>query len=197
MANPKKSKAEIPTIDVALVTIEDSNGNEFGFDTSNSIATEPQLETQDAVKLMIKGKLKAQKKEKSTLTGIQITLTDNVFNPELVKMLQGGSVTYGSDGAFQTYTPPVQGSDDTGKEFTLNAYSAQYNAAGQIVAYEKTSYPNCTGVPVSFNSTDDEFRAPEYTINSAPADGQAPYKIEMVKTLPVLADSPSSSSVSA
>ena len=183
-----KSKAEIPTIDVSLVTIETDAG-EFGFDTSSQIAVEPQMNEQDAVQLIIKGKLKAQKPAKSTLTGNQITLTDNVFNPELVQILQGGSVQYDEGThAFKSYTPPAQGSADAGKSFTLNAYSAQYNAAGQIVNYEKISYPNCTGVPVAFGSTDDEFRAPEYTINSAPDEGEPPYKIEMVDALPVLSE---------
>lgn len=183
-----KSKAEIPTIDVSLVTIETDAG-EFGFDTSSQIAVEPQMNEQDAVQLIIKGKLKAQKPAKSTLTGNQITLTDNVFNPELVQILQGGTVQYDDvTHAFKSYTPPVQGSADAGKSFTLNAYSAQYNAAGQIVNYEKISYPNCTGVPVAFGSTDDEFRAPEYTINSAPDEGEPPYKIEMVDSLPVLGE---------
>lgn len=181
-----KSKAEIPTIDVALVTIQTSAG-EFGFDTSNQISVEPQMNEQDAVQLIIKGKLKAQKPAKSTLTGNKITLTDNVFNPELVKILQGGEIEFdGVTHAFKSYTPPVQGSADAGETFTLNAYSAQYNAAGQIVNYEKISYPNCTGVPVAFGSTDDEFRAPEYTINSAPDEGEAPYTIEMVDALPTL-----------
>lgn len=183
-----KSRAEIPTIDVSLVTIETDDG-EFGFETANQIAVEPQMNEQDAVQLMIKGKLKAQKPAKSTLTGNQITLTDNVFNPELVKILQGGVIEYDPvSKAFKKYTAPLQGSDDTGTPFTLNAYSAQYNAAGQIVNYEKTSYPNCTGVPVAFGSTDDEFRAPEYTINSAPDEGEAPYVIEMVDALPTLQD---------
>ena len=53
-----KSKAEIPTIDVNLVTIE-ANGREFGFETANSVALEVQTEEQDAVKLVIKGKLKS------------------------------------------------------------------------------------------------------------------------------------------
>ena len=53
--NVKKSKAEIATIDVSLVTIETTSG-EFGFDTSNKVAVEPQTEETDAVKLVIKGK---------------------------------------------------------------------------------------------------------------------------------------------
>lgn len=193
-----KSKDEIPTIDCELITIETvvtpASGNdpavtrEFGFTTANKLGVEPQVETTDGVKLIIKGKLKAQKKEQSTITGHQLTLTDNVFNPELVKILQGGTIAYDASGNLTGYTPPVIGSDDKGEVFKLNAYSAQYNAAGQIVNYEKITYPNCTGVPVAFSAEDGVFRAPEYTINSAPDTGEAPYVISYVDALPTLTD---------
>lgn len=184
----KKSLAEIPTIDVCLVTIETQTG-EFGFDTANQISVETQVEEQDAVKLVVKGVLRAQKKATSTITGTQITLTDNVFNPELVKVMQGGKIIL-DEGTQEIigYEPPVAGSADKGETFILNAYSAQYDGAGTIVRYEKISYPNCTGVPVAFSSEDDAFRAPEYTINSAPNTGEPPYRISYVKDLPILVD---------
>lgn len=187
MANPKKSKAEIATIDVCLVTIETKDG-EFGFDTANKIEVEPQIEEEDAVKLVVKGILRAQKPKTSTLTGNEITLTDNVFNPELVLVLQGGTIQYDTTDTTKIigYTPPAAGSADKGEVFKLNAYSAQYDASGQIIRYEKIIYPNCQGVPVAFGSEDGAFRAPEYTINSAPKTGEAPYVISYVESLPVL-----------
>lgn len=189
MANPKKSKAEIATIDVCLVTIETEDG-EFGFDTANNISVEPQLEEEDAVKLVVKGILRAQKPKQVTLTGNEITLTDNVFNPELVLVLQGGTIIY--DEAEPTkivgYKPPVAGSADKGEIFKLNAYSAQYDASGAIVQYEKITYPNCQGTPVAFSSEDGAFRAPEYTISSAPKQGESPYEIAYVAALPTLAE---------
>ncbi|MBR6604642.1 MAG: hypothetical protein IKK92_02020 [Prevotella sp.] len=187
MANPRKSKAEIATIDCCLVTIETAAG-EFGFDTANSVAVEPQIEEQEAVKLIVKGILRAQKPKQSTITGHEITLTDNVFNPELVLVLQGGTIKYDAEDASKIigYTPPVAGSTDKGEVFKLNCYSAQYNAAGQIVQYEKIQYPNCTGNPVAFGSEDGVFRAPAYVINSAPNTGEAPYDISYVPELPVL-----------
>ena len=87
MAVVKKSKAEIPTIDCNLITIE-VDGSEFGFETASKIGVEPQVEETDAIKLVIKGKLKAQKPKQITVTGNEITLTDNVFNPELVLVLR-------------------------------------------------------------------------------------------------------------
>lgn len=196
----KKSKAEIATIDVSLVTIE-VDSTEFGFDTASSIEVEPQINEEDAITLVVKGILRAQKPAVSTITGNQITLTDNVFNPELVQVLQGGTIKYwtsaehttegDTDAGFgiSSYTPPVAGSADKGKVFKLNAYSANYDASGQIVQYEKITYPNCQGTPVALNSEDGAFRAPEYTINSAPKSNEAPYVITYVDELPELQNS--------
>ena len=160
MANPTKGH-EIPTIDVAMVTVAVSGGTEIALQTASKIAVSVQTETEDAVKLVVKGKLIAQKPQTTTITGNTVTLTDNVFNPEMVKILQGGTVKYwtsedqtaetDSDAGYgvSSYTPPVAGSDDKGTPFTLNAYSAIYDAAGLITGYEKIAYPNCQGTPVA------------------------------------------------
>lgn len=194
MANPKKI-TEIPTIDVVMVVVE-AGEESYALDTANKIEVEAQIETTDAVKLIVKGRLLAQKNETSTLTGNKITLTDNVFAPELVKFLQGGTIKYWTtedktaeaesktEYGVSSYTPPTTGSGEKGKVFKLHAYSAQYDTSGQIVQYEKITYPNCQGVPVAFNSEDGAFRAPEYTINSAPKSNEAPYVISYVKELP-------------
>lgn len=194
MPNPKKI-TEIPTIDVVLVVVEAGNES-YALDTANKISVEPQIETTDAVKLIVKGRLLAQKNETSTLTGNKITLTDNVFAPELVKFLQGGTIKYWtseekteesdtpSTYGISSYTPPTTGSGEKGKVFKLHAYSAQYDTSGQIVQYEKITYPNCQGVPISLSSEDGAFRAPEYTINSAPKSSEAPYVISYISELP-------------
>lgn len=185
----KKSKAEIATIDCVLVTIETEDG-EFGFDTANQIRVEPQIDEEEAVKLIIKGVLRAQKPAVRIITGNEITLTDNVFNPELVLALQGGLIKYDDEDTDKIigYTPPTSGSGEKGEIFKLNAYSAQYDASGQIVQYEKITYPNCTGVPVAFGSEDGVFRVPEYTIISTPKTTEAPYDINYIPDLPTLTE---------
>ena len=195
MGTPTKGH-EIPTIDVVMVTVAVANGAEIALQTASKIAVSVQTETEDAVKLVVKGKLIAQKPATVTITGNTITLTDNVFIPEVVKILQGGVVKYwtsaeksaegDSDAGFgvSSYTPPVAGSSDKGSVCTLCAYSAIYDAAGLITGYEKIEYPNCQGTPVALNSEDNVFRAPEYTINSAPKTGEPPYKISYVDELP-------------
>lgn len=194
-----KQGHEIPTIDIVLFTVTPAKTEiEIGLQTASKLAVNPQTETQDAVKLVVKGALLAQKPAETTITGNTLVLTDNVFIPELVKILQGGTIKYWSDENKTTegdedkgfgiarYTPPVAGSREKGEIFTAKAYSAIYNAAGVVTGYECISYPNCQGIPVSFSSEDGVFRAPEYTINSAPDKGQAPYEITYLKELPSL-----------
>lgn len=178
-----KKGTEIATIDVALVSIQSyaDGADEIILDTANHIQVAVQTETQDAVKLIVKGRLIAQKGEQVTITGNQITLTDNVFNDEVVKILQGGTIkTDPVSGDFIGYTPPVLGSSDEGQLFQLKAYSSIYNAAGVLTGYERITYPNCKGTPVAFNSEDGTFRATDYVINSAPAEGEAPYDMDII-----------------
>ena len=178
---------EIATIDTTLVTIQtyEVDADEIILDTANQIQVQVNTETEDPVRLIVKGRLIAQKPPVTTVTGNQITLTDNVFNDKIVPILQGGECTYDVvSGAFKSYTPPVAGSNDKGKTFKLNAYSSIYNEAGILVGYEKISYPNCQGQPFAFSSEDGTFRAQDYVINSAPANGEAPYELEIVQELP-------------
>lgn len=174
---------EIATIDVSLVSIQtyETGADEIILDTANQIQVTINSDTNDRVALIVKGRLIAQKPEKVTITGNTIVLTDNVFNEKVVTTLQGGTVkTDSTTGDFIGYTPPVVGSNDTGKIFKLKAYSAIYNAAGVLTGYERITYPNCQGQPIAFSSQDGTFRASDYTITSAPAEGEAPYDLDII-----------------
>lgn len=184
-----KKGNEIPTIDVVLVTVTPNDGgDEIGFTTSSKVQVNPQTETVDANKLVVKGVLIAQKPPMVTITGNTIVFSDNVLNPELLVILQGGTITYKTPGdpasGVSKYDPPVAGSKPHNKPFKLNLYSAHYDAAGLIVDYEKITYPNCQGTPWSPGSEDGVWRVAEYTINSAPKKGESPYNIEYVDALP-------------
>ena len=191
MPRAKKKAVGIPTIDVTLVVVrtgDDSTGLEIAVDTANQVQVEPQTSESDPIQLIKLGKLLAQKLGKTTITGHQITLTDNVFTPLLAKIFQGGSIE--GEGTSLVYTPPVAGSTDAGEIFELDCYSAVYDASGQIVKYECITYPNCQGTPFGVGSQDDTFRLPEYVINSAPKTGQAPYTIKYLAALPDFSSAP-------
>lgn len=198
MAEGIKKGTEIAMIDAALVVMRTKGGKSLGLDTASQVEVAIASETQEAVKLIIKNKLRAQKKATTTVTGHTITLTDNVFNFEQAKIIQGGTLSYWTSAektekseaetAFGVagYKPPVVGSDDKGEEFDLDIYSAVYDASGEIVEYEKITYPNCTGQPFGVGAQDNVFHVGSITIDSAPAVGESPYSIESVTTLPVV-----------
>lgn len=181
-----KKGTEIATIDVALITMQsyEENADEIILDTANHIQVEVQSETEDAIKLVVKGRLIAQKGEQVIITGNKITLTDNVFNDEEVLLLQGGTILRDPvTQDFVGYRPPVigaTGDNAKGKIFKLKAYSSIYNAAGVLTGYERITYPNCQGTPIAFESEDGTFRASDYVINSAPAEGESPYELDIV-----------------
>lgn len=188
-ATPKRG-TEMPMIDCCMivVTTDEETPRCIGLTTASKIGVEKATEDTDAVKLVIKNVLVAQKPAQSTVTGHTITLTDNVLILELLEILEGGTLTKDESGNITGYTPPVAGTEVTLPKFTLDAYSAQYDASGSIVQYEKISYPNCTGNPIGLGSEDNVFRVNEYTINSAPAKGQAPYTLTVVNALPTISE---------
>lgn len=186
-----KRGSEVATIDVAMVTIQEGTEpatDTFCLNTSSKIAVEVQTDVAEAVKLVVKGALIAQKPPVATITGHKITLSDNVFNAEVTKILQGGTIVYDTvdTSKVMSYTPPTAGSGEKGKMFKLKAYSSIYDASGAITGYECIEYPNCFGQPVSLSSEDGAFRAPEYVIYSAPKASEAPYKLTYEAALPVV-----------
>lgn len=198
MADTITKGTEKALIDAVLVVMRTKKGVNLALDTASQVEVAIASETQDAVKLIIKGKLKAQKKAVTTVTGHTITLTDNVFNFEQAKIIQGGTIYYWTSAektdktpektefGIAGYEPPVAGSNDKGEAFDLDIYSACYDASGAIVEYERITYPNCTGQPFGVGAQDDTFYVGSITIDSAPAAGQAPYSIMSVDTLPAV-----------
>lgn len=187
MAGPNKG-TEMAFIDCCMVVLTTKDKSKsFGLTSGTKLGVEPQVETTDPVKLIIKGVLKAQKKGKNTITGHKLTMTDNLTILEIIEFLQGGTLTRDPTSHKITgYKPPVVGAEYKPTEFSLDAYSAQMDEGGNIIQYEKTTYPGCTAQPVGLSSEDDVFRINEYTIDSAPGNGESPYEISYVDELPVL-----------
>lgn len=191
MPTTKKKGNGVATIDVELVVVR-TDTVEIAVNTANKIQVAPQSDEQEGSKLVKNGRLLAQKMGKKTLTGNQITLTDNIFIPDLVQIFQGGTLTIPSEGTVTEgmlpigtiYKPPLAGDASEGKIFELDAYSAVYDASGQILEYEKITYPNCQGTPITVTMEDNVFRQQEYVINSAPKTGEPPYIITYVEELP-------------
>lgn len=175
--------------DVALVVLTtlETTPRSFAWCTASKATAKINIEETKGVKLIVKKALKAQKKDSKIITGCEITFEDNVFLPEVVQVVQGGTLIMNeSTGKFQRYDAPITGDIEEPIVFNLDVYTANYNAAGMITCYTKIAFPNCTGQPIDLETEDDKFFAPKFTVVSAPNTGEAPYSMEDVAALPVI-----------
>lgn len=176
-----KKGNEVATIDVALVTVTDSDNNVYGLQTSNKVEVNPVTETNDAIKLIVKGELIAQKKQKVTVTGNTIVLTDNVFNAQLVQILQGGTVTFSkkysaASASIATGTKYIHVEDEYLSFNVAEAITAavEYNDVSGVLelvtsnkrirkSYTVSSSAPSSATEITVTDTSDESRVKSYT----------------------------------
>lgn len=118
------------------------------------------------------------------LYGYDLTLTDNTFDPEILALVEGGTVKKEVD-AIVGYDSPMlsQGSANM-KQFRMHIYVANY-VGDSIVNYVKITLNNCTGSAPNM-SLGKEFYAPEFTIKAREATraGLPVRSINYVEELP-------------
>ena len=186
MANKKVTKMALIDVEMVEIVAHNLGQDTFRWQTASNLDAELNITEGEATELIVNGRLIAQKRAKDVVTGSTLTVTDNVFAPEIIKFIQGGEFEQDEHGNFVSYTAPLSGDEIKTDKFDFNIYTAQRDVAGDIVSYMKVGFPNCTGKPVNVRLENGAFFAPEYTIVSAPSTGEAPYIIAAVEELPTL-----------
>lgn len=186
MANKKVTKMALIDVEMVEIVAHNVEQDTYRWKTASNLDAELNITEGEATELIVNGQLIAQKRAKDVVTGSTLTVTDNVFAPEIVKFIQSGEFEVDEHGNFVSYTAPVAGEEVKLDKFDFNIYTAQRDVAGDIVSYIKVGFPNCSGKPVNIKLENGAFFAPEYTIISAPSTGDAPYTITAVEELPTL-----------
>lgn len=177
----------IPLTDVSLAEITTkSDSKKYQFETADEVGTEEVVSEGEEQTLKIKGKIWANKKAEDTTLGYDLTLKNNVFIPEIVKILQGGTLTLtgGETGDFKKYEAPAIGEKPKKEKFDISFYSEEVAPDGPTGRYAKITFPNCQGSKCPISIKDGEYFASELVIKSRPGKGEKPYTIEMVDSLP-------------
>ncbi|WFD12013.1 hypothetical protein [Tepidibacter hydrothermalis] len=171
----------LPLADIVLAEIvtEETTPVTYKFKTASECKLSPKLSKGKEKILRIKNTIHSKSKTKDICIGMDLTLKDNVFTPDVFALVDGGTITYdkGNSEKF-TYEAPQTGKEVKRTKFKLNLYTAKKDSAGEITGYVKLSYPHCEGTPVSFNLKDEDFMVPQMKIESAPGMGESPYSIE-------------------
>lgn len=186
MANKKVTKMALIDVEMVEIVAHNVEQDTYRWKTASNLDAELNITEGEATELIVNGQLIAQKRAKDVVTGSTLTVTDNVFAPEIVKFIQSGEFEVDEHGNFVSYTAPSAGEEVKLDKFDFNIYTAQRDVAGDIVSYIKVGFPNCSGKPVNIKLENGAFFAPEYTIISAPSTGDAPYTITAVEELPTL-----------
>lgn len=169
--------------DVVCTQIAVKSGATYNFSTADEISCEPILEEGESKQLKIKSRVIAQKQTPDMVLGHDIKCKDNVFTPELLADIQGGTVVKESEG-FKKYTAPNVGAMPATKAFDFIVYVEIVGDDGATGEYLKYTFPNCKGIFISPNFKDGEYYSSEYTIKSRPALGTQLYDVELVSELP-------------
>ena len=136
--------------------------------------------------LRVKNELLATNRFEDIQYGSDINLTQVTFVPEILAIVDGGTVTResGETGKITKYQGPIAGAPVNRKLFKLKLYVEQKDVSGETQQYVCFTFESCKGKPAAFTFKDGEFITPQYTIVSRIPTGSSPYTMEYMKTLP-------------
>lgn len=185
---------EMPIVNIALVEIitEEAEPKRYVFDTADEAGYTPVTSEGAENLLRSKNRIHAIDKKEDIQYGSEIKLKDCLFRPEVLAIVDGGTVKTTTTGTGENivakvtgYDGPVIGSPVKRTKFILNIYTEEKDSEESTAGYQKFSFPGCKGTPVEFSFKEGEFMAPEYTIRSRPGKGKAPFSLDFLDELPV------------
>ncbi|WP_123053149.1 Ig-like domain-containing protein [Clostridium sp. JN-1] len=169
----------MPIANIALAEIiNEVTGQRYYFDTAEKADIKPDLSKGKEDILRVKNRIIAMNRTEDICIGYNIKLTDNTFPPELMCLVDGGTMT--SSG----YEGPQIGVAVNKTPFTLNLYSEEKDYDSSTVKYVKFGFKHNKGTPVEFKFEDGKFYVPEFESHSRPKKGEKPVYIEYVDRLP-------------
>lgn len=131
MANKKITKMALIDVECVEIVAHNLEQDTYRWKTASNMNAELNITEGEAVELIVNGQLIAQKRAKDVVTGSTLTVTDNVFSPEVVKFIQGGEFIVDESGNFLSYNAPITGEDYVLEKFDFNIYTAQRDVAGK------------------------------------------------------------------
>lgn len=172
-------KEFLPTKDIARVTLDG-----YIIETADEYEAEPEISEGEKSELVVNGELIASDEAPTIVKGYNLKFKDNAMRFELMKKLQGGIVTPGTESAGMKYAGPAVGALRPATINEIAVYTKVYAENGFTGEYIKTTYRNCIGDLVKFSYKGREFFASEFTVKSRPPGNTSSFDLEVVRTLP-------------
>lgn len=183
MANVKKLEERVLANIVKAEICDEASGDVYEFSTASEASIKP-FASEGTEKIhRVKNTILGTIRYEDILLGYEIKLVNNTFCPELLALVDGGTVTSDEDGAFKSYSSPVVGQVTERKSLTVNLYTQEVDCDGEAVEYIKFTFKHAKGKPVEYTIKDGEFFVPELTLRSRAKTGESSAEVAAVKTV--------------
>ena len=162
---------------------EEDRGNTYIFTTSSEASIKPYVSEGTEKIHRVKNTILGTLRYEDILLGYEIKLVNNTFCPELLALVDGGTVETDSEGKFISYIAPVVGSVTERKNLTVSLYTEELDCDGETLEYIKFTFKHAKGKPVEYSIKDGEFLVPELTLRSRAKTGESGVEIEALASI--------------
>lgn len=185
MPNPLTG-GNIANIERIKITTLDAAPKTYIFDTANSATYTAALSSGEEKEQRCGNTLMGLLRTEDLVKGYDIKLEDQRLIPEILELVDGGTLTTTGEADTQTkkYAAPVAGQPVTRKKFDLTLYTSDRDTDADVIKYNGWKFPKCKGSPISGSFAQGDFSKMEYNLASRPAMGESPLTIEEVSALP-------------
>lgn len=162
---------------------EEDNGTTYVFTTSSEASIKPYVSEGTEKIHRVKNTILGSLRYEDILLGYEIKLVNNTFCPELLALVDGGTVVNDGEGGFLSYTAPVVGTVTERKNLTVSLYTEELDCDGETLEYIKFTFKHAKGKPVEYSIKDGEFLVPELTLRSRAKTGESSVEIEALTSI--------------
>ena len=165
--------------------IDEESQTVYSFNTASEASIKPYVSEGEEKIHRVKNTILATLRYEDILLGYEIKLVNNTFCPELLSLIDGGTVTYDDEEKFASYTSPVveAKASTTRKNLTVCLYTEELDCDGETMGYFKFTFRHAKGKPVEYTIKDGEFIVPELTLRSRAKTGESCVSVDSLKTL--------------
>lgn len=167
----------------AEITEETDEGTTFVFTTASEASIKPFVSEGTEKIHRVKNTILGTLRYEDILLGYEIKLVNNTFCPELLSLIDGGTIETDGDGKFSKYSSPVVGEVTQRKNLTISLYTEEVDCDGETTEYFKFTFKHAKGKPVEYSLKDGEFFVPELTLRSRAKTGESSVDVESLSSL--------------
>lgn len=162
----------------AIANYDDGGAKTIKFDTFSEAGIEPKVSEGEVKLLRQKNKILGVATTEDIMYGGKIQLTDNTFSPELLALVDGGTLVKAVD-VVTGYTPPKSVDAISRKEFEL-ILVCEEKIGENVNQFVKYTFPKCKGKPVGISLKGEEFAVQQFNIDAAETSTDPWYKWDYI-----------------